>query len=54
MRIMMMMNMMVVAWHELQLALRFCEKGGECPGDMLLHSLVDDDDDGSHPDDLEQ
>ena len=41
MRIMMMM-MMVVAWHELQLALRFCEKGGECPGDMLSHSPHDD------------
>ena len=37
--------MIKVAQHELQLALRFCEKGGECPGDMLSHSPVDDDDD---------
>ena len=54
MRMMMMMRI-VVALHELQLALRFCEKGGECPGDMLSQSPHDNDDDnGGVTDDFDQ
>ena len=40
----MMMVIVMAGLHELQLALRFCEKGGHCTGqssgDMLSHTVL--------------